>query len=101
MDNSGLADDAALLGIAGLPEPDPNADAFEIWPENWETLTIFMALTTQFNGIAGMAGVVWTGINYPSVLTVFELYGVSDRRAMFEDLRAMELAALEVLNDRG
>lgn len=89
-----------MLGVGSLPGLGANTapDVFEVWPENWETLGVFLALGTQWQRVMGLAGAVVTGIHYPAVTTVFEIYGVTDRRAMFEDLRAMESAALAVFN---
>lgn len=92
-----------MMGVPGLPPigPDPETEDFEVWPDNVETLRVFLALETQWNTASGLGGGFVTGINYPSILAVFELYGIEDRRAMFDDLRAMELAARTELNKRG
>jgi hypothetical protein len=69
---------------------------FDVWPENADTLQLFLKLQTQWNVTAGG----FVGLNYPGVLAVFEICGVSDRAQVFEDLQAMEAAALVVLNKK-
>ncbi len=76
-----------------------DADGCEVWPENWESVTLFLALQTQWT--VSPAG-RFIGINYPSVESLMNIPGVKKKRrvAMFDDIRLMELAALGVLHEK-
>lgn len=66
-------------------------------PNNWESFTAFIACQTQWRMLAGMAGVLWTGLDYGSCKLVLD-----DRNAtqdVFSDVRIMESAALPILNE--
>jgi Phage related hypothetical protein (DUF1799) len=65
---------------------------FEVFPENWDALEIFLALTTQW--VIGGIG-VHVGLNYQSVEFLFKIYNVRDKRQMLDDLRAIEAGALK------
>ena len=57
---------------------------------------MFMRLQTQWNVIAG----AFIGLNYQSAEFLFKIHGVVDAAAMMDDLQAMEVAALQVMNKR-
>ena len=84
--------DAAAFGIA-LPMPD-GPDDFEVWPENWATVEMFLRCQTQWR--TSMNGVV--GMDYGALAWLFRLYGVEDPRSLLEDLQVMEGAVMQVLN---
>lgn len=69
----------------------------EIWQENLESFSVFQALTTQWR-ISDMG--YFFGLSYPAVESVLNMMGFNRKRNMeiFEDIRIMENAALEVLN---
>lgn len=69
----------------------------EIWQENLESFSVFQALTTQWR-ISDMG--YFFGLNYPAVESVLNMMGFNRKRKaeIFEDIRIMENAALEVLN---
>lgn len=71
----------------------------EVWPENWESVTLFLALQTQWT--VSPAG-RFIGINYPSIESVMNISGVKKkgRMDMFDDIRLMELVALGVLHEK-
>jgi hypothetical protein len=77
--------------------------AFEVYPENWEAVRVFVAMTTQWRmtGIAGFGGasMLHTGLDYSSLEPVLRLLDVKRKRraALFQQIRVMEEAALEVL----
>lgn len=71
-------------------------DDFEVWEENLETVGLFLRLQTQW--VANMGGVV--GLNYQSVQILFKMYGIANEKQTFEDLQAMEFAALPILNKK-
>ncbi|MDR6500314.1 hypothetical protein J2785_003470 [Burkholderia ambifaria] len=77
--------------------------AFEVYPENWEAVRAFVSMTTQWRmtGISGFGGasMLHTGLDYSALEPVFRLLGVKRKRraALFQQIRVMEEAALEVL----
>lgn len=77
-------------------KPDPEADRFGVWEENAETVVMFMRLQTQWRVAEG----VFLGLNYQSAEFLLKIHGVEDAAAMMDDLQAMEMAALHVLNKR-
>ena len=76
----------------------PLTDEIEIWPENLETVTAFLACQTQWQ-VDGMSGQV-RGLRYADVAATLEMLGVADRRAVFDGIRVMEAEALRVFGER-
>jgi hypothetical protein len=83
---------AAWLGTDDEPE------YFEVLPENWLTLRVFLAMVTQWIWTGGMES-RRAGLNYLALPIVYDALGVSteDRPDVFEGLRVMEIEALDVL----
>lgn len=88
-------DTASALAEMGLPttlsghfEPE----AVGIFDENIPAFLLFSELATQWR--MGYAGP--TGLDYAVLPAVFDVYPIApaDRRAMFDDIRVMERAAL-------
>lgn len=75
---------------------DKAKDDFEIWEENKDALMLFLKLQTQWNVIDGG----FIGLNYQSVQFLFTIGVVANQAEMMDDLQAMEMAALQVLNKR-
>lgn len=72
---------------------------FEVWPENWPALLIFVSVKTQWRIIAGMGGASFQGIDYPALIEVIKLKVEKDQRSqMFDDVQLIELGALSELN---
>ena len=72
--------------------------------ENWPAVRAFAAMGTQWRyRPAGMAGSVPAGLDYGVVPDVLRLLGLKRKRwpVVFEQLRVMELAALEVMRAAG
>ena len=85
--------DAASLGIV-LLEPVVIPDHFEVWEENWQVLTIFLQVQTQWR--AGMSGLI--GLDYGAVAWVLKLVAAEDQHlALLEDLQIMERAVLSFI----
>jgi hypothetical protein len=81
-----------------LPDlPPPVAAQFEVHPENWATLEMFLRLQTQWRST--MSGVI--GLDYSAAQWLFRLYEVQDQRALLEDLQTMEVAAMQLINKPG
>ena len=93
-DKSG--EDAAAFGIVLPEQPAEQSSDFEVWDENWDAVTMFLRMQTQWT--TTMAG--YLGLRYDVLLSaggLFELYNVENRREMLEDLQIMEAAALSEL----
>lgn len=88
---------AADLAAFGLADDEPPPE-LEIWPENLETVEVFAALQTQwqYHGFSGAR----LGLRYEAVAACLDLMGVADRAGVFEGLRTMEIAALDVFAER-
>jgi hypothetical protein len=81
-----------------LPDPERPQDLdFEVLPENWPTIQMFLRVQTQWR--TAMKGLV--GLDYGAVEWLFRLYAVDDPRALLEGLQVMEAAAIVKLNDQG
>ena len=70
----------------------------EIWPDNILAVRVFLAMSTQWR--VGLAGA--TGLDYGALPAVMRLMQVppGERRIVFNDLRALEDAALETIQKR-
>lgn len=81
-----------------LPDlPPPVAAEFEVHPDNWATVEMFLRLQTQWRST--MSGVI--GLDYSAAQWLFRLYEVQDQRSLLEDLQTMEVAAMQVINKQG
>lgn len=90
-------DDAAVLGVTIVDDASADED-FEVWPENWEVVQMFLRCQTQWR-TTGMGGVI--GFDYGAVAWLFRLHGVKDQRALLEDLQIMEAAVLAAFAKQG
>lgn len=70
---------------------------FEVFPENWEAVTIFTRLSSQWNFSDG----AFIGLNYQSVEFLFKLLKVRDRADVFDRIQTLEFSALKEINSRG
>ncbi|HBD91814.1 MAG TPA: hypothetical protein DEF16_03755 [Gemmobacter sp.] len=70
---------------------------FGVWDSNWDVLTAFLAVETQWRAAGTLAGLIWLGLDYPAVDIVLRRFGFRDE--VFADLRAMEAAALQVFSE--
>lgn len=74
------------------------AQVVEVWPENWPAFQLFQDVSTQWR--VGMGGA--TGLDY------LALYPLIDRqtsttdewRELFDDVRALEVWALEAMQEK-
>lgn len=71
----------------------------EVWAENWQVLELFIALSTQWT-ISAMGQC--TGLHYPSVESTMNMLCIpcESRAELFADVRIMERAALEFINQK-
>lgn len=74
-----------------LPQAKTEPEDYEVLPENWQTVMLFLACQTQWR-TGGMGGVV--GLDYNVVFKMMQVYKVKDERQQLEDLQIMEGAVL-------
>jgi hypothetical protein len=81
-------------------EKRSQADAYEVWPENWPLLDLFLALKHQWR-YAGMDG-QRVGLDYTAVPVVMDMLDVPKRRRRqwFAWIQMMEHEALQVFNSK-
>lgn len=75
----------------------PVEEHFEVWDDNWEIVTMFLRMTTQWN--VTMGGYV--GLKYEVLVGaggLIALYDVDNPREMLEGIQEMESVALVELN---
>lgn len=86
--------------VEAAREEETEAMLFEIHPDNLEALNAFLAMQTQWRVAVGMAGAFYVGLEYAAIPAVLALLGIprAARADIFASLRAMESAALRVLN---
>lgn len=79
--------------MSSLPD---EAEEFEVWPENWCSLNIFLACSSQWNINFGNRKII--GLRYVEVEAVMRMSGIGDTAKTFADVRIMEHAAMTELN---
>jgi hypothetical protein len=72
----------------------PDLDDVEVVPDVWESYLVFSAMSTQWR--VGMNGA--TGLDYSVISNVLDLLNIKSKATIFDDLRVMELKALELIN---
>lgn len=80
-----------------LPQVKTEPEDYEVLPENWQTVMLFLACQTQWR-TGGMGGVV--GLDYNVVFKIMQVYKVEDERQQLEDLQIMEGAVLSKIAKR-
>ena len=63
---------------------------FEVWPENWSAIEMFLRMQTQWRTSYG--GLL--GFDYNAAQWLFTLYSVENQREMLEALQLMEHTVL-------
>lgn len=63
---------------------------FEVWPENWPFIEMFLRMQTQWR--VSFGGLV--GFDYTAAKWLFELYSVEKPQEMLEALQVMEVVIL-------
>lgn len=80
---------------------EANADAgeFEVWADNWEAISAFQCVSTQWRAIGMMAGgVYWQGLDYSGVTAGLAGAGIDASPDLWAQLRVIEGAARNCLN---
>lgn len=70
------------------------SEMFEVWPCNWDAVTAFLAVETQWRVALGFGGMAWLGLDYGAADVVFRRRDLSDEA--FASLQIMEREALAV-----
>ena len=86
---------AAEAAAWGLTLEEASGPPVEIWPDNVMAVNVFVAMSTQWRTSVSGA----TGLDYGVLPHVMRLVGVGvkDRTAVFDAIRLMEDAALEMM----
>lgn len=80
---------AEEMKASGLMPEDFDDDVIEVWPENWQSFELFAVMGTQWRiSMAGRAG-----LDYNALYPLLDRAG-GDWQQLFDDVRAMESAAL-------
>lgn len=82
---------------------DTDGDHFEVWPENWDSLSVFLALGSVWSWVTpGVGDPLRVGIPATEIKATFWFTGIKkrERQRIFQDIRAMERAALDVFSAR-
>jgi len=87
--------------VRSMREQELEDATFYIHEDNADTVAVFMAMQTQWRVIAGMSA-IYQGLDYLVFPVVVFALGIkrADRTRVFHELRAMEIAALAVLNKK-
>ena len=74
-----------------------NAQAVEVWPENWRVFVLFSRVQTQWN--VSMGGP--TGLRYEAIYPLLDrdAKDTEDWQEIFHDLQVLEGAALKQMSD--
>lgn len=88
---------AAEAAQFGLTLEEAQGEAVGVWPDNLQAVNVFISLSTQWR--TGMNGA--TGLDYNALPVVMRMTGVmqADRAAVFEDVRTLEDAAMEIMRE--
>ncbi len=87
---------AEELGIdpAVLPQYEDRRSDFDLWPEHWQAVEMFLAVQTQWRSSG--AGVI--GLDYKVILDLCVVYQVIDVKRLMQDIQVMEIHARSLIN---
>ena len=77
-------------------EEHGGSEDFEVLPENWDTVGMWMRVQTQWR-TAGFGNAV--GLDYSAVWATLNGLRIKNKAEIFDGLQVMELAALAALKD--
>lgn len=74
----------------------------ELHADNWDSVMFFLKVQTQWLYASGGMGMVRLGFNHPALETNMRVRGIkrAKQEALLDDMLVMELAVLEVDNER-
>jgi hypothetical protein len=81
-------------------KPQDDAEICEVWEENWPVVELFMGLGTQWAVLAGFGASMHMGLPSTAIEAELRMRRVKNRAQVLDDLRAMERAALPILNQK-
>lgn len=71
------------------------SEDFEVWPENWIAVEIFLRVQTQWRATYG----TYYGLDYNSLFAVLDLYEIAERKDIFEQVQLIERSIIAALNE--
>jgi len=76
------------------------SDACEVWQKNRRTLEVFLSLSPRWDIAIGWSAIAWCGIPRHEIEATLRMMLIprKEHAELLADLRAMEAAALEILN---
>ena len=92
-------DDPQAVGnpfLAGIAAQQREQE-IEVWPENWQSFTLFLRLQTQWS--VGMAGP--TGLRYEALYPLLDRAAAGDAACwdgLLDDIQVLERTALAAMN---
>jgi hypothetical protein len=89
--------DAELALLGGARKQRETEEFIEVEPENLNAVELFFAVATQWR-YAGMGSVV--GLDYTALSAAIQMMGIADSKDVFWRVRAIEHAALGVMQKR-
>jgi hypothetical protein len=88
------AKDAAIFGIE--PPPSKAAENYEVLPEAWPAMRVFLKVQTQWRADSGAV----IGLDYGSVRWVIEMLQLADPLEVLADLQVVEATVVAAMNKR-
>lgn len=92
------ADQIAAAAAAGR-DGGEGETGVEVWPQNWPAVRLFLAVETQWRVGFGFGVVAHLGLDYAAVEAAMRMMRIEAGDTVFDDLRALERAALPILNE--
>lgn len=95
----------AIADLVALNAPDEaiaeleqmqKIEDFEVWPENWPMIEIFLRLQTQWRTSFGG----FVGLDYTAAKWIFDVYEVKDHKETLDALMIIERAVLNAISER-
>ncbi|MBB1599477.1 hypothetical protein A9977_05440 [Variovorax sp. UMC13] len=90
--------DWAGRAALGFEPEDFGDERFEVWPDNWQALTVFSAMRSQWR--AGMGGFYGLDLNVLPEMWLRLKVPEADRDEVFESLLQMEGSALAFMHKK-
>jgi hypothetical protein len=94
MEIDDTARDAAVFGIE--PPPSKTAKNFEVIPDAWSAVFVFIKVQTQWRATSGTV----IGLDYGAVRWAFDLYGIEKPAEVLADLQIIEATVIAGMNKR-
>ncbi|NCP19071.1 MAG: DUF1799 domain-containing protein [Erythrobacter sp.] len=92
--------DELVAEIEGAAELRQEDGTLGIWPENWDIVMAFCAISSQWRTEAlGRGRVLYVGLDYAGVQVGLSMAGLSLGPAQWQGVQVMEAAAIAALNE--